>query len=113
MQANRLQLPDALLFLCQRRARVAPQAWIAPGDDAGHRNGGEAAADDGEGDAKERGDEAGFEFAQLRAAHEENLIDAGHTSAQTVGRHDLADRLADDGRNGVAGADEHEEQVSV
>jgi len=60
--AQQVLLADLLLLFCQRCAGVTSQTWVAPGDDTRHRNGGDTTADDGKGDAKERGDEAGFEF---------------------------------------------------
>ncbi len=43
-----------------------------------------------------RGDQARFQLAQLRPAHEEDHIDGRHAAAQLIGRHHLPDRLAQD-----------------
>ena len=39
--------------------------------------------------------EAGFELAELRAAHEEHHVDADHAAAQPIRRLELADDVAE------------------
>ena len=50
----------------------------------------------------------GFQLAELRAAHEEDHVHAGHAAAQPIGRFELADDVADHHAHRVGGAGERE-----
>src|SRR5581483_5281666 len=82
----------------------------AEGGGGDEEEGGDAAKDDGEGRAEKGADDAGFEFAELGAADEENHIDRGHASAQVVGGEELANGGAKNCADGIARADEHEKE---
>ena len=43
----------------------------------------------------------GFEFTELRSAHEENHVHSRHASAETIRRFELTDHVSDDRADGI------------
>src|SRR5580765_4922291 len=84
---------------------VLPQARLPPRYHTGCRETTDAAAHDRKRGAEELRGDARFELPELRTAHEEHHVHAGHAAAQLVGRLELPDDVADDGAHGVGRAD--------
>src|ERR1700690_51035 len=61
-------------------AVISKKDWPAGRDQYNDKDGPNTSADDGKWHAKPLGCRAGFDLAQLRTAHEENLVDTGHAS---------------------------------
>src|SRR5262245_35661331 len=89
---------------------VQTQALLPPRYHTGRRETTDAPADDRKGGPEELRGDAGFQLAELRAAHEKHHVHAGHAPAQRVRGLELPDDVADDGADGVGRADAGETQ---
>src|SRR3989304_5871734 len=56
----------------------------------------DASADDRDRNAPQLGHQSGFQLSKLRAAHEEDLVDARHSAAQLIRCAQLPDRVSND-----------------
>ena len=62
----------------------------------------DTAADNGEGSSEKLSDCPGFQFTKLGTAHEEDLVNTGHSTAYVIGGGELANGIADDGADRIS-----------
>src|SRR3990170_3154192 len=109
-----LPSPADRLSPCPNRlvAGVAPDARVTPPDPQGGQDAADPTADHRDDGPEGLGQETGLEFAELRPASKEDLVDAGHAPSQTIGREQLTDRIADDRAQAVGRSGEDQRGVS-